>query len=185
MRRMLSSKRGRDGIGHFAQRQMCRRQRHAHAATGQHHHHQRCMRLFGEEFGVSGKGNARIIDDALVHGCGDHAGEFAGQAALYCTAQGFQHIRGIGGIELSGLRGMRQGNMQHAQLAVLARIAGRVVVQLNVDAELRGTLLQQRLVGDHHQRLFMPRQLQAEIGADSGRFACGDGEGAAASIGVL
>ena len=72
----------RDGIRHLAQRQVRCRQRDTHSAAAQHHYYLRGMCLLGEKFGVSGKGNARIVDDALVHRRGDHAGEFAGQATL-------------------------------------------------------------------------------------------------------
>src|SRR5512143_2641986 len=49
-------------------------------------------------------------------------------------------------------------------------------MQKDIEAQLRRALLQQRLVGDHHQRLALSGQLQAEIGADAGGFGCGDGE---------
>jgi hypothetical protein len=61
--------------------------------------------------------------------------------------------------------------MKHAQLAARLWCSRCVVVQRNVQPKLGGTLLQQRLVGDHYERMFMPCQLQTKIGTYSGGLA--------------
>ena len=54
--------------------------------------------------------------------------------------------------------------MQHTQFVLCMRFGRRVVMQLNVNSYLRRALLQKRLVGDYHQRLFMIEPI-----ADRGR----------------
>ena len=92
-------------------------QSHAHPAADQHHHDLRCAGLLGQKFGVAGKRNTRIVDDALVHGGGRHAGELAALATLQGTAQCGQHIAAICGIQHARPGRYHQRDMDHRQCA--------------------------------------------------------------------
>ena len=74
-------------------------QRHPQAGREQHHHYLRGMGKFGEKFGVSGKWNARVVDDCFIDGAGDHGGAHSVLTGARSDAQAVEDIGGIGGIE--------------------------------------------------------------------------------------
>ena len=79
---------------------MCGCQRHAQAATGEHHHDLSRRGFFRQIFGVSGKSHAGIIDDAFVHRRRHHRGKLAATAAVQRPIQQLQHVTRIGRVEL-------------------------------------------------------------------------------------
>ena len=68
-----------------------------------------CARLLGKEFGVAGKGDAGVVDDALLHRRGDHGVVFAREAASEREVEHREHIAAVAGVELPGTRGRERG----------------------------------------------------------------------------
>jgi hypothetical protein len=141
-----------DGARDFRQGQMRRRKRHAQAAPDQHHHHVRGAGVLGEIFGVTGEGNAGIVDHALLHRRGDHRVEFAAEAAGNGAVEHGEHVGAVRRIELSGHRGMAQRKV----------------------FDLRG--LEERAVADHHhpRAQVLCGDALAKLGTDAGRLTRGE-----------
>ena len=72
----------RNGIADRLQRQVRCRQRHAQFFRCQHHHHFCRARTFFKEFGMPGKWNAGVVNNAFVHRPGDQCGKFTAQTAV-------------------------------------------------------------------------------------------------------
>ena len=165
-----------NGIRHRAQRQVRGHQRHPQAVGGEHHHHLFGVGQIGQKLGVAGEGNACLIDHALVHRGGDHGGKVAVDAALGGALQGFEHIGGIGGVELAGGYWCLQRGVPDIQAAGCSRLGGPGVradrQQLNIKLELAGAGGQQFKAGDGDQglRLWLCGEQQAQVWTYAGRF---------------
>ena len=97
------------------QRQVGGGQRDTHAAAGEHHHHLRRMQSFLQELGVSGEGDAGVVDDPLVHRCRCHCIKQAVAATVGGDFQRAQHVAAVGGVQASGSSLFVEGNMQHRE----------------------------------------------------------------------
>ncbi len=69
-------------VANRAQRQMRGGERHAQVGGDEHHHGQRRSRALGDVFGMAGKGDTRLVDQAFLHRRSHHGAEFAGKAAI-------------------------------------------------------------------------------------------------------
>ena len=74
-------------------------QRHAQRFGRQHHHHFTGLRALFKELGMTGKGDPRIVNNALVHRPGNQRGEFAVQAAIAGAGQRFHHVAAVADVE--------------------------------------------------------------------------------------
>ncbi|MCY1275364.1 hypothetical protein D9M70_240070 [compost metagenome] len=181
---------GRYGVGDLAQRQVGGDQGDAQAAGGEHHHHLLGVGQFGEKFGVAGEGDAALVDHALVHRSGDHPGEGAVEAAPAGSGQGFQHVGGVRRVQLAAFHRGAQRRVPDVQAAggrrALRPVARPGFLQVDIQAQLRGALGQQRAAGDGDQRvrLRLAGEQQAQVGADAGRLAGGQGEESGCSHGA-
>ncbi|MNG39492.1 hypothetical protein D3C84_1276040 [compost metagenome] len=59
------------------------------------------MRTLFEELSVPGKGNARVVDHALVHRASNQRGKFTVQAAITGTRQRIDNVKTVIGAELT------------------------------------------------------------------------------------
>src|SRR5450432_4574292 len=85
----------------------------------------------GEEFGVTGEGDAGVVDDALVHRRGNHGIELAFKAAIGGTREYGDHAGGIAFVELAGHDGRARRNMYTTQHANGARGTPLAVVRFD------------------------------------------------------
>ena len=76
----------------------------------------------GEEFGMAGKGEARLVQHRLVDGRGDHGGGFARQAGLDRDLDGLDHGGGIGGVWACRARRWRAPWWRSARALCAAKI---------------------------------------------------------------
>ena len=129
---------GRDGIGHFAQGQVGRRQRHAQTAADEHHHDSLCAAMLGQIFGVAGKRKTGIVDDALVHRRGDDGVIRAVQAAGEGDVEQGQYVGAVTGVEFARRDGSGDRNVVHMQRTRLMRGNDVAGDEVDVNAELRG-----------------------------------------------
>ena len=84
---------------------MCGGQRHPERTLGriarQHHDHTRGLCLFGQVFGMPGKGATRFVDDPFVQGRCHHRSELSLTTTANRPIQQMNHITRIGDIELT------------------------------------------------------------------------------------
>jgi hypothetical protein len=71
-----------------------------------------------EKFGVTGKRQATVGNDAFRKRCRNHAGEFSGEAAVRCRTKAIKQGTGICGVRLTGLDIDRKGHVDDAQALV-------------------------------------------------------------------
>jgi len=119
-----------------------------------------------------------LADHPLVHRRGDHGGELAADAAGDRAIEQAEHAGAVGGIEPPGRRGPGQRLMKdldHGRRCVRIRLPG---ADLNRAAHLRRARAHQLDVAEHHQprRPVALDDAQAQLRADAGRFATGDGD---------
>ena len=131
-----------DGGGNVFKRQVGGGQRHAQAAAGEHHHHLAGAAFFGQVFGVAGKRNAGIVENAFVQRRGHQRGKFARLHALIGAVEQLQHIRRVFCAQAAGFARRAQGNMQHFEHAGGRCARGIVVLQLHAFAQCLGARLQ-------------------------------------------
>ena len=130
---------------------------------------------------MAGESDAAFIDHALVHRCGDHAGEMPIQTALASAGQGLQHERGISLVQLPGYNRGGQWRIPDIQAAGGGGLVGPGALddrqQIDSQPQLRGPLGEQVTAGDGDQgmRLSLGQQ-QAQVWAYAGRLAGRDGE---------
>ncbi|MNG93845.1 hypothetical protein D3C79_528280 [compost metagenome] len=173
---------GGDGIGNIAQGQVRGHQGHTQAMGRQHHHHLSGVGQFGEELGMARKGDAALVDHALVHRGGDHPGEMPVEAALARTCEGLQDESGIGFVQLARHYGGGQGGIPDIQTAGRRGLVGpvrrRYRQQVDGQPQLCGPLGEQVTAGDgdKRMRLGVGGEQQAQVGTYAGRLAGGDGE---------
>ena len=132
---------------------MCRRQRDAQAVPGQHHHDMRRAGFLGEIFGMTGEGNAGIIDDAFMYRRRDHRGKFTGQATVNGTIEQPEDVSGIGRIEHTCFRRRGERTMQHVKRTGQERVVWRPVAQFDAHAKLPRAFSQQVTVGQNDQTM--------------------------------
>ena len=77
-------------------------QRFLARGAGEHHDHAWRVRAFGQIFSVAGKGNAGVVDRALLQRRGDDGVEPALQGAVDSRVKQRQHVAPVGGIERTG-----------------------------------------------------------------------------------
>ena len=131
-----------DGGGDVFKRQMGGGQSHAQAAAGQHHHHLTGAAFFGQVFGVAGKGDAGIVENAFIQRRSHQRGKFARVHALIGAVEQLQHIRRIFYAQTAGFAGRGQGDVQHFQHAGGRCVCRIIILQLHVFAQCLGTRLQ-------------------------------------------
>ena len=170
-----------DRIGHCAQWQVCGGKRDPQPGAGQHHHRVTTASC-GEKLGVAGEGDPGVVDDSLVHRCGDHRGEPPLQAAVDGADKGVEDIAGVADVQDTWFAGCRQGYHIDIQPAGRRWHRGGLRadgLQCERQAEPCGALQQQVRVADHHQR-YRPCALcdrHTQVGTDSGGLSGGQGEG--------
>jgi hypothetical protein len=161
----------RDRLGDAAQRQVGRRQRHAHAVVSEHHHHI-ATRLLREQFGGAGVGNAAGIDGRLVHRAGDETVELAAQATLGGRAQCGDHGAGVAWIRRAESAGDRVRDLHEFDLARFG--LDRVRCRENERDGERLRCLFERVAVAHQHEVGIPalaQGLQAQFRTDSGGLA--------------
>ena len=130
---------------------------------------------------MAAEGDARLIDDPLVHRACHHGGEFAAQVAVAGALQGGQHIGAIALVELARHHGgaERDGTHRQGSRPLTPHGGGGIIgFQLDGQPQQGGALAQQRRVGDHHQ-LVRPvplGYLQHQVRAYAGGLTRGDGK---------
>ena len=129
---------------------------------------------------MPGKCNAGIVDDAFVHGCSGHGVKAAAHAAVDRDLERAQHIARVGAIKAArGHRG-RQWHIDHRQRAWRegGRRSGCEGQGAPRQPELSRALLKQTGICDHHQIFGLRplREQHAQVRADAGGFAGGDGD---------
>ncbi len=140
------------------QREVCGGQRYAHPCPDKHHDDMIGTGLRSEKFGVPGERDAGIVDDTLVHRCGDHAGKFTGLAALYGTAQHGQYICAVGYFQHAGLawRGKRNMDDRYDRrlpaFFIFPCSCTGIIAKTQIGTEQCGALLQQAPVGHDYER---------------------------------
>ena len=121
------------------------------------------------------KGDAGVVDNALVNRCRHHPIERTIKAALGGYSQGFQNIGAIRRIQLAGRSGRQSINGKHGEPARFSSgwCSRRPVFQLYIQPKQSGPRLQQRFAGHHHNAgpAFFQGQLQAKLRANARRFA--------------
>ncbi|MNX10757.1 hypothetical protein D3C86_405040 [compost metagenome] len=168
---------GCDCVGNLAQGQVSGDQCHAQTAGGEHHHHLGGVSQVGEEFGVSGERDARLVDHAFVYRGGNHPGEVAVEAAVAGAGQGFEDERSVGLIQLPGNHGGAQRRIPDIQAACGCRGVRPVIradiQQVDGQPQLRGPLGEQVAAGDGNQGMWLGLrgEQQAQVGTDAGWFA--------------
>ena len=169
-----------DGVGHGPQRQVGGGQRHAQAGAGEHHHRMAAGDL-RQELGVAAEGDARIVDDPLVHRAGDQRRIAALQAAKGGAAQGLQHIAGVAGIQPPRGRGAGQRDGVTVEAARRGGAVGTVPgQQFQGQVQALGAATQQFRVGHRHQGAGpgLLGDADRQVGPDPGGLARGQGDGA-------
>ena len=121
---------------------------------------------------------ARVVDDALVQRGGGHGGERAVLNALMGGVEQLQHIGRVGGVQTACFARGGQRDVPNVERAGLGWEVGGKVAQGNGFAQLRRTLAEQADVGedDGAAGQFGGGKVEADVGADAGRFAAGDGD---------
>ena len=121
---------------------------------------------------------ARVVDDALVQRGGGHGGERAVLNALIGGVKQLQHIGRVGGVQTACLARGGQRDVPNVERAGLRREIGGKVAQGDGFAQLRRTLAEQADVGedDGATGQFGGGKVEADVGADAGRFAAGYGD---------
>ena len=153
-------------------------QRPARCVTGKHHDNERGIGFFGEVLRMTGEMHARLIDDTFMHGRGRHRSKLAAAATGECAIEEIEHIAAIAGIEFARLGRRGEWYMDDRQAAAVNRKIRRKRGQANRQAERLGTRCQQIPVAQNDGLRITGKvgQTQAEFGADTGRFAAGDGD---------
>jgi hypothetical protein len=125
---------------------------------------------------VAGEGDARVVDDALVHRSGDERVELAAHAAGDGGCQRFDHVGSVGDIRLARSDGARRPDRQHIN-ARARGIASVPFTRGECQAQLSCPRFQHGGIGDQHQRT--ARRLLCEthgnIRPDTGGLAGGEG----------
>ncbi len=161
-------------------REMRRGERDAQAAADEHHHHVVSPGARGEKFRVSGERDAGVVNDALVHGCGDHRGKMPGQAAVGGRFERLQHVGGIRRIKLPRRHRGPQRQVKDCHCARREGVAARCVrwQRMPCQTQLPRALREQAGVRDHDEffGLRLLREQHAQVGPDTGGLAGGDGD---------
>ena len=167
-----------DGRGYPAKWQVGGGQCHPQAGRGEHHYHLCGVALFRQVFRVTGKRDAGVVDDGLVHRGRDQRLKLTIQTAVYRPVECLQHVAGVGGVGLAAddFRGKLDGvNTDVSGLRCCFRLVGR---QMDAAAQLTGAGFQQCRVADQHQFGLDTAaiQCQTQIRTDAGRLAGRDRE---------
>ena len=141
-----------------------------------HHHRRRHARELRQEFGVAAKGDAGVVDHALVHRPGDQRRSTAAFAQRHGLAQRVEHIGGVERVQGAGAdrRPQRHRADPQAARAVPRRPgSGPEFLDLDGQAQAARPLAQQSEVGDDHQfgRQAAAGDEQGQVRADTGGFA--------------
>ena len=122
---------GGNRIAYCFKRQVSGHQRHAQRFGRQHHHHFTGLRALFKELGMTGEGDPRIVDNALVHRPGNQRGEFAVQTAITGAGQRFHHIAAVADVEHAWLNRRIESDGKKRQGACALRRSGngRVIRQ--------------------------------------------------------
>ena len=164
--------------GHGGEGQVGGGEGDAQSLGGEHHYDPLGGGVLGQVFRVAAEGNARLVDDALMNGAGDHGLALA----TYCIREGFvqggQHIGGVGGVQLSGGDRRREGNVPKGQVAGSGQRAARGSPQPQGQPQPAGTGLEQGAVcvGNEFTGLRLLDQLDQQVGADPRGLPGGDGD---------
>ena len=87
---------------------------------------------------MAGKGDAGIVDDALVHRRRDHRRICATDAAVERRIENIQDVTRVGGVEPAGDHRRAQRHVTDVQSRA-------------IDAQLASTILQQGAIADDHE----------------------------------
>ena len=94
-----------DGGADLLQGNMSGGERDTQPIREQHHNDLGRIGDFGKKFGVSGKGDAGVVDHRLMHGASHKGGELFVLTAVHRDTYTLQDIGGIGGIDLAAGHG--------------------------------------------------------------------------------
>ena len=109
--------RGVDGVGHRPQRKMGGGEGHLEPGGAQHHDRPCPAVQLGEELGVAGERDPRVVDDSLVHRCGHEPGDGSLAAGIGRRADALDHVGAVCRVQASGDDAAGRGDRNHGQLA--------------------------------------------------------------------
>jgi hypothetical protein len=152
-------------------------ERHAQRG-GSQQHHGLCPAARGEKLGVTGEGDARVVQDPLVDGAGHQGVEAAEEAPVASGGQGSDDIRAVTYVQPSGYDWRAQGDRQHPQCAPRGRlgcIAGVEVQKPQWQTQGAGTVQEHIRVCDRDQLhpLGLLGEPHDQIRSDTGRLPGG------------
>jgi hypothetical protein len=155
------------------------RKRDAQIPGSQQHHRHVGTAGIRKKLGMPGKRETGIVDNTLVQGCRDDSAEPTIDGSLHGIAQAVEQGACVRGVRMAAHRGSGAGKRNNQELIGIPRSFARGVgshfADPDIDSGQSGAGVQYRRVGyDNKIRdAFLARKLQAELGTDAGRFACG------------
>jgi hypothetical protein len=158
---------------------MRRRESDPQAAAAEEHDRQARAGELGEQLRVTREGEARVVDDALVHGRSDQSRQLAAHAALDGEAQGFDDGARVSRIERAGARRVRERHVHDLEPPGHVRTRSRRAVvcdELEVETEAVDALREQIAIRvcDEARRPRRAGGSQAQLGADARRLPGGE-----------
>jgi hypothetical protein len=152
----------------------------SHVARYKQHDGQACRAYFGQELGMPGKWNARVVDHVLRERRGDKGRKTTVATSLHGQSQAVEQATCIRRIGFAACDIGGEGYVQDCQGAACrlprVRLTARQAVDLNADVELLRALAHEPDVGDHNEvRIILRRgNGQAKFRTDARRFPGGD-----------
>lgn len=153
-------------------------QRNTQTAANQHHDNMWCAQTLGKKLRVAGECNAGFIDNALLHGGGNHCVKNAVATAIGGDLHGAYYVGTVCRIESTRSDGCGERHMpyQHPDIASSGFFAARKILGPEGGLQLTCPGLEQPAVGDENEASRNPlaRERHAQIRPDAGGLTGSD-----------